>query len=140
MVAVLDHIDAFLQQHFRQMVSEQGGRSAVGQLRAMLDVVQRVIEDAQFHGCIFVNAAMEFPLLHDPAHQAAARHKRVVEEFVYELAERAGAQAPGELAQEFCMIIEGAYVTRTVTGDPRSIDIARRLAEQTIQRHIPSNC
>ena len=137
MVGVLDDVAAFLQRQFRDMVKDRGGQSGEGQLRAVLDIVQQIMQDEQFHGCIFVNAAMEFPSPHDPAHQAARRHKQTVEEFVFELAERAHVREPAAFAQELCMIIEGAYVTRTVTGDPRSIAIARRLAEQSFQRHLP---
>jgi AcrR family transcriptional regulator len=137
MVGVLDHVDGFLQQQFRQMVKDRGGRSAPGQLRAMIDVVQQIIDDDGFHGCIFVNAVMEFPLPHDPVHQAAMRHKRAIEDFVFELAERAGAKSPAALAQELCLVIEGAYVTRSVTSDPGTIAIARRLADHVIDRHVP---
>jgi AcrR family transcriptional regulator len=136
MVAVLADVDGFLQRQFREMVKERGGRSAQGQLGAVLDVVQHVIEDKNFHGCIFVNAAMEFPLPHDPAHQASLKHKRAIEEFIYELAERAAVDRPAELAQELCLIIEGAYVTRSVTGDPSSIAIARRLADRIIAEYV----
>jgi AcrR family transcriptional regulator len=136
--AVLADVDVFLQRQFRQMVKEHGGPTAVGQLQAVLRVVQGVMEDPTFHGCIFVNAAMEFPLPHDPAHAASLRHKRAIEEFVGELAERARVADPAALAAELCLIIEGAYVTRTVTGDPATMAIARRLAEQTIARHVPS--
>jgi AcrR family transcriptional regulator len=137
MVGVLDDVDRFLQQQFRQMVKQRAGPSAAGQLRALLDVVQQVMEDDSFHGCIFVNAVMEFPLPHDPAHQAAQRHKRAIEEFVYELAERAGCADPAALAEEMCMIIEGAYVTRSVTNDSSKVAIARRLADHVIERHLP---
>jgi AcrR family transcriptional regulator len=138
MVAVLDDVDHFLQIQFREMVREKGGPSAAGQLGALFDVVARLIEEKDFHGCIFVNAVMEFPLPHDPAHQAAARHKQAIEQFVFELAERAGSKQPQALAQELCMIMEGAYVTRTVNHDPASIAIARRLASQALDRHITS--
>jgi AcrR family transcriptional regulator len=137
-VAVLDSVDAFLQQQFQQMVKDRGGPGALGQLRALMDVVQSVIEDEQFHGCIFVNAAMEFPLPHDPAHAASLRHKRAIEEFVQELGERAHVPDPAALAAELCMIIEGTYVTRTITNDPATIAIARRLADQTIARQVPA--
>ena len=96
----------------------------------------RVIEDDDFHGCIFVNAAMEFPLPHDPAHVAAARNKRAIEEIVFELAERAGAADPRALAEELCMIMEGAYVTRQVTGKPETIAVARRLADRVLDAHL----
>lgn len=138
MVGVLDSVDAFLQGAFRAMVREVGGRSAVGQIRSLLDVVQQVIEQEDFHGCIFVNAAMEFPVPHDPAHEAALRHKRALEDFVYELAERAGVIDPEGFAEEFCLVIEGLYVTRSVTGDPGTIAIARRLVECILDRHLPA--
>jgi AcrR family transcriptional regulator len=138
MVAVLEDVDHFLQKQFREMVRQHGGRSAEGQLRALLDVVQRIMESEDFHGCIFVNAAMEFPLPHDPAHQAALRHKRGLEDFFYELGERGGAADPAGLAEELAMVMEGAYVTRAVTGQSATIATARRLADEIISRHLPS--
>lgn len=137
MIGVLHDVDRWLQQQFRDMVRERGGRSAVGQLRALLDVVQLIIESEDFHGCIFVNASMEFPLLHDPAHEAAARHKRAIEDFVFELGERAGVRDPAALAGEICMVIEGAYVTRSITGDPATLATARRIVDGIIDRHLP---
>ncbi|GEM_PF-386935 len=138
MVGVLEDVDRFLQGAFRTMVRDVGGRTARGQIEALLGVVQRVIGDEDFHGCIFVNAAMEFPLPHDPAHAAALQHKRAIEEFVFELAERAGVIDPDAFAEEFCLVIEGLYVTRSVTGNPDTIAIARRLVDCIIERHVPA--
>jgi AcrR family transcriptional regulator len=136
-VAVLDDLDAFLQQQFRRMIKDRGGPTAAGQLRAVMDVVEHEMDaEASFHGCIFVGAAMEFPLPHDPAHQAAARHKQAIEECIYELGERAGVADPAALAQELCLVTEGAYVTRGITNDPTKIVVARRLADQVIARHL----
>jgi hypothetical protein len=42
------------------------------------------------------------------------------------------------MAQELCLIIEGAYVTRQVTGDPQTIAIARRVAESVISKRLPT--
>jgi AcrR family transcriptional regulator len=139
MVGVLGDVDRFLQHEFRRMVKDRGGRSAAGQLRAILDVAEEIIQRDDFHGCIFVNAAMEFPLPHDPVHEASLRHKRSIEEFVHELAERAGVAEPAALAEELCLVIEGAYVTRSVTGDPATMAIARRVAERLIERHVPAD-
>jgi hypothetical protein len=33
--------------------------------------------------------------------------------------------------------MEGAYVTRQVTGDKQSIDVARRVADLVIAAHLP---
>ena len=137
MLAALETEDRWLQDTFRRQIRERGGPTATGQLRALLDVVDQIISSSEYQGCIFVNAAMEFPLPHEPAHVAAAQHKRAIEDIVYELAARADAVDPRVLAQELCLIMEGAYVTRHVTGDPRTIDVARRLADLVIAAHLP---
>jgi AcrR family transcriptional regulator len=136
-LAALEMKDRWLQDTFRRLVRERGGASAVGQLRALLDVVDQIIDAADYQGCIFVNVAMEFPLPHEPAHVAAAQHKRAIEDIIHELAGHAGAADPRALAQELCLIMEGAYVTRQVTSDRRSIDVARRVADLVITAHLP---
>jgi AcrR family transcriptional regulator len=136
MLEVLESMNRWIQDVFRTMVRERGGISAAGQLAALFDVVERVIETDGFQGCIFVNAAMEFPLPHDPAHAAAARNKTAIQEIVHDLAERAGAADPQALAEELCLIMEGVYVTRQVTGRPDAIQIARRLADRVLAAHL----
>jgi len=136
MVGVLEAVDAMLAREFRQMVRDRGGPAAAGQLRALIDVVHEEFMHENFHGCIFVGAAMEFPLPHEPAHQVALRHKQSIEHFVYELAERAGCADPQALAQELCLIMEGAYVTRSVTNDASTIAIARRVVNQVLDQHL----
>jgi AcrR family transcriptional regulator len=136
-LAALEMKNHWLQDTFRQMISEQGGATPVGQLRALLDVVDRIISADDYQGCIFVNVALEFPLPHDPAHIAAARHKQAIEEIVRDLATRAGAADPRQMARELCLVMEGAYVTRQVTGDKQSIDVARRVADLIIAAHLP---
>jgi len=136
MVAVLNTQNQWLENVLAKMLRDNAGRSAPDQLRGLFDVVQNIIEDDGFHGCIFVNAAMEFPLPHDPAHQAALKNKKAVEQVVYEIAERAGVTDPGALAEEICMIIEGCYITRTVTNDPSTLAIARRIATLVLDQHL----
>lgn len=136
-LAALEMQNRWLQDTFRGMVRERGGDSPAGQLRALLDVVDRIIGADDYQGCIFVNVVMEYPLPHEPAHVAAAEHKRAIEEIVQELAARAGAADPRQMARELCLVMEGAYVTRQVTGDKRSIDVARRVADRVIAAHLP---
>jgi AcrR family transcriptional regulator len=136
MLAVLKDHDLWMQQTFRQMVRERAGPSPFDQLRALFDVVEMVIESEDFQGCIFVNVSMEFPLPHEPAHVAAAASKRAMEEIVHELALQAGADDPLGLAQELCLVMEGAYVTRHVTGNPQTVAIARRVAGLVIDSHL----
>jgi AcrR family transcriptional regulator len=138
MLAALEMQNQWLQETFRNMIREQGGRAAADQLRALFDVVEQIIGQDGFHGCIFVNAAIEFPLSHDPVHQLSARNKEAIYDIVYEIAERAGAAAPDRLTQELCMIIDATYVGRVVTGGDDALSTARRMAERVIQAHLGS--
>lgn len=138
MLAALEVRNVWLQETFRDMIRSHGGPDPAAQLRGLFDVVERVINSDEFQGCIFVNVAMEFPLAHEPAHLAAAEHKRAIEAIVRELAAEANADDPAAMAQELCLIIEGAYVTRQVTGDPQTIAIARRVAESVIGKRLPT--
>jgi len=79
---------------------------------------------------------MEFPLPHDPAHMSASQNKQAIEDIVYGLAVEAGASEPRALAQELCLIMEGAYVTRHVTGNKQTIDIARGIAGLVISSRL----
>jgi AcrR family transcriptional regulator len=132
MLAALEMQNQWLQDTFHSMIRERGGPTAVSQLFALFDVVETIIESDDFQGCIFVNVAMEFPLPHEPAHQLASQNKQAIEDIVYSLALEAGARDPRRLARELCLIIEGAYVTRHVTGRKDFIDIARGLARLAI--------
>jgi AcrR family transcriptional regulator len=132
MLAALEDHNRQMLETFRHMASERGGPTPVGQLRSLLDVVEHFVESDDFQGCIFVNVAMEFPLPHEPAHVAAARNKQAMEDMVCELAVDAGAVDPRALAKELCLIMEGAYVTRHVTGNKQTVEIARRVADLVI--------
>ncbi|MBX7164758.1 MAG: TetR/AcrR family transcriptional regulator [Pirellulales bacterium] len=137
MLAALELQNAWLQDTFHTMIRERGGPTAIGQLHAVLDVVDHIISTEGFHGCIFVNAAIEFPLPHEPAHIAAAENKQAIEDILNALAVEAGADDPRALAQELCLIMEGTYVTRHVTGNKLTIDVARRIASLLIASHCP---
>jgi len=132
MLAALEMQNGWLQETFRTMIRERGGPTAIGQLHAVLDVVELIIESDDYQGCIFVNVAMEFPLLHEPAHVAASQNKQSMENIVLALAEEAGADDARALAQELCLIMEGTYVTRQVTGNKDTVNIARRVAQLVI--------
>jgi AcrR family transcriptional regulator len=135
MLAALEMQNNWLQETFRTMISERGGPTAVEQLLAAFDVVDHIIESDDYQGCIFVNVAMEFPLPHEPAHVLASQNKQAIEEILFSLAVEARARDPRSLAQELCMVIEGAYVTRQVTGNKQTIEIARRIAKLIVASH-----
>ena len=137
MVAALEHQYHKMESDFLVAIRERGGDSPVAQLRALFDAAENILESERFRGCIFVNASIEFPLPHEPAHVVAAQSKAAFERLVREIARRAGADDPAALAQELALILEGAYVTRHVSGNPETLQIARRLGDRVIAMRVP---
>jgi AcrR family transcriptional regulator len=137
MLAALESQNRWLQETLRTLMQERGGQTPLGQLYALIDVVEHIVESDEYQGCIFVNVAMEFPLAHEPAHVAAAQNKQAIEDIVYCIAVEAGALDPRSLAKELCLIMEGAYVTRHVTGNKQTVEIARRVAALVIASGCP---
>lgn len=137
-VAALEDHQRRIERDFLHLIRERGGDSPAAQLRALFDAVENILDSEQFHGCVFVNVSIEFPLPHEPAHLVAAQAKSAFERMVCQIAREAGAADPQALAQELAMIMEGAYVTRHVTGNPQTIQIARRLGERAIALQLPA--
>ena len=138
MLAALDDQDRWLRQTFADMVRQHAADSGTDQLMALFGVVDTLVASEDFQGCIFVHAAIEFPLPHDPAHQAAVRSKRSMEDLIEQFAVDAGATDPRALAQELILIMEGVYVTKHLTRNPAAVEIARRVAKRTISAHLPA--
>ncbi|MHC5109281.1 MAG: TetR/AcrR family transcriptional regulator [Planctomycetota bacterium] len=128
--------DRWWQDTFREVLRKHGGDTARGQLLAIFDALDELLACDDFNGCYFVNVAVQFPTPHDPAHQAAATHKQAMESIIRELAGYAGAQDAGGLASELSLLMEGAYVTRQVTGNHGIGEVASRVAKLVIESHL----
>lgn len=134
---VLDWHNRWWQDTFREMLKRHGGDSPRGQLLAVPEALDEMFRDNNFNGCFFVNVAVQFPLPHDPAHAAAADHKKAMEGIIREIAGYAGARDALSMAQELSIVLEGAYVTRQVTRNPDTASVARRLVAMIVERHLP---
>jgi AcrR family transcriptional regulator len=100
----------------------------------ILHVFARLEERAgtpEFHGCPFVNTAIE---LHDPAHQAsgvALAFKRELEVYFQRQAESLGAPDPRFLAAQLTMLFDGAAVRAVMRAAPLD-GLALRAAAQLL--------
>ena len=90
-----------------------------------------------FHGCLFINAAAEFPNPHDPVHQVAAGHKRRNRDEYRDLAARAGAADPESFADRYALLIEGTLVLRHVHHRNDAARVARPMALELIDTYLP---
>ena len=137
-LAVIRKRDRWWRDTFAKAIRDRGGDDARQQLLAAFDVLHEWFNEEPFCGCMFINAAAEFPSPHDPAHEAAAENKRAIEEMIRNLAQAAGAADPQAFAEQFNLVIEGAIVTRQVTRSDTAAAIARRTAELLLAAHLPS--
>ena len=138
-VAVIDEHHRWWSSELRDRLVRIAGYDARGQLLAVFDVLDEIMRDPEYRGCIYLNAAVEFPQPHHPAHQSARKAKADSLALLEELSERAGALQPSALAEEIDMVIEGALITQQVAPERDVCAIARRAAETLMERHLPAS-
>jgi len=130
--------DAWERAAWARAVQQLAGDDPRGQLLAMFDVLDVWFNDPAFRGCMFMNAATEFPNPNDPVHQAAAEHKRAARDAVAELAGKAGARDPGLFADAYTLIFEGTLVLRQAHDRNDAARLARPVVAALIEQHLGS--
>lgn len=137
-VAVIDQHHEWWSTEIKERLMRIAGPDPRAQLLAIFDITEEILNDPEYRGCIYINAAVEFPLPHHPAHQSARKAKADGVEMLRSLAERAGASNPEAMAQEIDMILEGALVTKQVSPECDVMAVARRTAEMLIEKYLPT--
>ena len=88
-----------------------------------------------FRGCPMTNAAIEFPEPNHPGRRLAQAHKRELRCRLAELAARAGASDPGELADGLVLLIEGAYASSQTFGPDGPAGKVAAAAQALLKAH-----
>src|SRR3954451_14990194 len=91
MVAAVKRRDEWEKQAWARAIREVAGDDPARQLLGMFDVMDIWFHAPDYRGCMFINAAAEFPNRHDPVHQAAAAYKKPARDHWRNLAQAAGA-------------------------------------------------
>jgi len=140
MLAAVQRRDEWEAHAWSRAVRKLAGDDPAKQFLAMLDVMDLWFNDPDFHGCMFTNAAAEFPNPHDPVHQAAAANKRRVLEQRGQLAQAAGANAKSAkvFADCYTALIEGALILRQTQGRNDAARAIRPAVEQLIAQYLPA--
>jgi AcrR family transcriptional regulator len=138
MVVAVRRRDEWESQAWGRAIRQIAGDDPVRQILAMLDVMDLWFNDPDFLGCMFINAAAEFPNPHDPVHQAAADYKRRVRDHQRDLALAAGATPAGAETFADCLtvLIEGALVLRQTHGRNDAAKVVRPAVEQLIATYL----
>ncbi len=120
-------------------ITKLAGDDPVRQLLAMFDVMDLWFNDPEFLGCMFLNAATEFPNPHDPVHQAAAARNRRARDQRRDMAKAAGADPKSAevFADCYTALIEGALILRQTQGRNDAARVVRPAVEQLIKAYLP---
>lgn len=112
------------------------GGSPADQLLAMFDILHDS-SDGTFRGCIFFNAAIEFPAGATSVRAMVLSDVERTFGLVRDLAARAGAADPDRLARELGLVRRGAIMTAVMTGDAAPFRDARAAAITLLEKHLP---
>jgi AcrR family transcriptional regulator len=136
-IAAIRQRDEWETHAWTHAVQQIAGEDPRAQLLAFFDVLHIWFNDPSFGGCIFINAAAEFPDQRDPVHQAAAEHKHKARQIWRDLARRAGATDPEVFADQFTVLFEGTLIMRHVHGRNDAAKLARASAQRLVDEFIP---
>lgn len=121
---------------FERLYQELAGDDPRDRLYALFDVLQGWFNQPDWRGCIFITAAAEFPLRHEPAHQAAEAVFHEHREYIKLLATQAGADDPELVANQLMLLAEGVVNTQHITGQSHFLDVAKVMAHDLLDRHL----
>src|SRR5919107_2743132 len=105
-------------------------------LMAVCDAYREYFTAREMRGCAFVNCAAEFPDPDHPARRMIGRHKAEVRERLRDLAAKAGAEDPVELAERLFVVLEGAYVTSAMEGETGVLDRSRAFFDELVEAAV----
>jgi AcrR family transcriptional regulator len=115
---------------------ESRTRDPKERLLAVFDLASEVVSSDDFCGCFFARAASEYREIKDPIHAAANENKRLVTNYLTQLAGAAGAREPEKLAINLCMLLDGAVAYAFVSGMKEATQLARASAEVLIDEYL----
>jgi AcrR family transcriptional regulator len=129
--------DEWESQAWARAVRKRAGDDPRARLRAQFEVMDAWFQDPDFAGCMFLNAAAEFPDPNHPVHRAAADFKRKGRDAVSALARQAGSSDPEAFADAYALLLEGALSMRQVMGRKSAAALALPLVDELLERYLP---
>jgi len=133
--AALSQYDSIFRNNFMKAV-ESSASTPKQKLIAVFDVAEQWFSDNKFFGCMFINAIGEYSEQDTPIRNISKQFKQHMWDYVMKLAEEADAPNPKELADQLCLLLEGAIVTAQVSQKPNAAKTAKNIAKNLIEAQI----
>lgn len=140
-VAAMRRRDEIFRNRLMQFVDAKA-KTARERLLAVFDFHEAWFTGDEFCGCMFINASAEFSVADSAPRRLAAEHKQEIVRYLREQCEAAGIAAPGDMAEQLNILLEGSIVTARVVGqvaeggrDPgAAARLAKRMASALLER------
>jgi AcrR family transcriptional regulator len=126
--AVLERLAGEISSGLRARLAAAPGGSRQ-RILAVFDWLADWVRSANFHGCLFIKAASEYPEAGDRPRQVAEAFKAGCRELLEGLCGELGVNDPARLARQLHLLMEGALVIAFLERDPRAATDARDAAE-----------
>ncbi|HEU4426216.1 MAG TPA: TetR/AcrR family transcriptional regulator [Pilimelia sp.] len=135
-VAYLDKVD---QTWFGQLraAARAVGEDPREQMVGMFDALASACRHEGYHGCAFINTAAESGAGSN-VHARTVEHKNVVRAWVTDLARRAGAADPAQLARQLTLLLDGGLSAGVLDADPVTPAAAKAAAGILVDAACPS--
>lgn len=130
-LATLRKRDEKFRNDFMQSV-ESRTKNPRDRLVAVFDTLDDWFSSRDFSGCLFINAAAEYPEGDCPIHNTCAENKRLLVNYLTDLSEKAGAKDAKSLGQGLMLLMEGAVVMYYVGFQKDAAKHAKQSAEVLI--------
>jgi len=105
-------------------------------LLAVFDWLAEAVRSPEFHGCLFIKAASEYPAPEDLPRQAAEAFKEGCLRLLEGLCREVGADDPEGLARQLQLLLEGTLVMAFLQRKPEAASDARRAAEVLLDAKV----
>jgi len=117
--------------------TEQLASTPKTRLLSIFDAHATWFNSKTFSGCMFINAAAEFSPQQDPIHIMCAEHKKLLRDYIENLAKQAMLKEPSLIASQINLLLEGAIVEAYVGNNKQAVYIAKNMAELVINNACP---
>jgi AcrR family transcriptional regulator len=136
---VLAYLDRVDQVWFGQLraAARAAGDDPREQLVATFDALGSAVRREGYHGCAFINTAAESACGTD-VQARAVEHKSVVRAWLTDLARRAGAGAPEELARQLSVLLDGGLANGVLDADPATPAAVKAAARILVDAACPA--
>jgi len=138
-VAVLEKRDGDDIAEMIGYIHRKGGSDPRARLLAMFDNLDEWFRKPGFRGCLFMNAATEFPSPSDPIHRTAAAHGEHLAAVMHTSLVQLGAAEPDQITRQFMLLFGGAIAARHVAGQLDAAASAKAMAEALLDRVVASS-